>query len=83
MRGGHAIGELVMGGRRVRVKRPRARTVDGQEIVLPSWAEFSVEDSLHKRALTQTLVGVSARRYERSLEAIGTACVVAARRRAR
>src|SRR2546423_3664387 len=50
-RAGHAPGELVMGGRRVRVQRPRARTVDGEEVALPSWAAFSVEDPLHERAL--------------------------------
>jgi putative transposase len=67
-RAGHVRGELVMGGRRVRVKRPRARTVDGREVELPSWKHFSVEDPLHERALTQMLVGVSTRKYERSLE---------------
>jgi len=33
-------GELVMGGRRVRVARPRARTLDGREVELPSWRTF-------------------------------------------
>lgn len=36
-RNGHAPGELALGGRRVSVSRPRARTVDGDEVVLPSW----------------------------------------------
>src|SRR5262245_44839144 len=58
-----------MGGRRVQVKRPRARAVDGCEVVLPSWAAFAAEDPLHERALTQMLVGVSTRKYSRSLEA--------------
>lgn len=69
-RGGHAVGELVLGGRRVRVRRPRARTMDGREIELPSWKQFSVEDPLHERALTQMLVGVSTRKYDRSLEPV-------------
>lgn len=34
-RAGSAPGELVMGGRRVQVLRPRARTLDGQEVQLP------------------------------------------------
>ncbi|MGA7741793.1 MAG: hypothetical protein WBP56_10330 [Polyangia bacterium] len=34
VRAGHAPGELVMGGRRVRVARPRARTLDGREVEL-------------------------------------------------
>ena len=69
-RGGHARGELVLGGRRVSVKRPRARGVDGREQALPSWTEFSVADPLHERALEQMLVGVSTRKYERSLEPV-------------
>lgn len=67
-RGGHVVGELVLGGRRVRVRRPRARTMDGREVELPSWKQFSVEDPLHERALTQMLVGVSTRKYDRSLD---------------
>src|SRR6266516_2313925 len=69
-RAGHVRGELVMGGRRVSVQRPRARTVDDREVELPSWRHFSVEDPLHERALTQMLVGVSTRKYERSLERV-------------
>jgi putative transposase len=69
-RAGHAPGELVMGGRRVQVEKPRARTMDGHEVVLPSWAAFSADDPLHARALEQMLVGVSTRRYARSLEPV-------------
>lgn len=67
-RTGHVPGELVMGGRRVQVQRPRARTSDGHEVTLPSWAAFAAEDPLHERAVEQMLVGVSTRRYARSLE---------------
>ena len=67
-RAGHAPGELVLGGRRVQVKRPRVRSEGGQELALPSWQAFSGEDPLHDRAVEQMLVGVSTRRYERSLE---------------
>lgn len=69
-RGGHSPGELVLGGRRVRVQRPRARTMDGREVVLPSWRAFGAEDPLGERALEQMLVGVSTRQYKRSLEAM-------------
>lgn len=68
VRGGTARGELVMGGRRVQVRRPRARTLDGDEIQLPSWAAFAAEDPLDERAVNQMLVGVTTRRYARSLE---------------
>jgi len=70
-RAGHTQGELVMGGRRLSVARPRARTVSGEEVELPSWSFFSEEDPLTERALEQMLVGVSTRKYERSLEPTG------------
>ena len=69
-RAGTAPGELVLGGRRVAVRRPRARTVTGAEVALPSWETFGAEDPLDTRAVEQMLVGVSTRRYERSLEAV-------------
>lgn len=71
VRGGTAPSELVLGGRRVSLRRPRARTTDGQEVVLPSWQYFAEEDPLEQRAMEQMLVGVSTRKYERSLEDVG------------
>jgi len=70
-RSGHAPGELVLGGRKVQVSRPRARGLDGKEEHLPSWKRFAEEDPLEERALKQMLLGVSTRRYEDSLEALG------------
>lgn len=70
-RAGHAPGELVMGGRRLSTERPRARTITGEEVELPSWRFFSEEDPLAERALEQMLVGVSTRKYARSLEPTG------------
>lgn len=69
-RAGSAQGELVMGGRRVRVKRPRVRDEEG-EVALPCWEDFSAADPLDDRALEQMMVGVSTRKYERSLEPLG------------
>jgi putative transposase len=68
-RAGHAPGELVLGGRRVQVRRPRART-EGGEVTLPAWAHFSDEDPLERRAVEQMVIGVSTRKYRRSLEPI-------------
>ena len=70
-RAGHAPGELVLGGRRVQVRRPRVRSVDDQEITLPAWAHFSDEDPLDRRAVEQMVIGVSTRKYRRSLEELG------------
>ena len=69
-RSGHAPGELVLGGRRVQVRRPRVRSVEGREVALPSWRRFADEDPLHERALEQMLIGVSTRKYQRSLEPV-------------
>lgn len=66
-RAGSAMGELVLGGRRARVRRPRVRDEEG-EVSLPTWTEFATEDPLHERALEQMIVGVSTRKYARSLE---------------
>lgn len=67
-RSGKTRGTLVLGGRKVVVDRPRVRSMDGAEVALPSWAEFAKHDPLMKRTMEQMLVGVSTRRYARSLE---------------
>lgn len=68
-RWGSAEGRLVLGGRRVAVRRPRARK-DGSEVSLPSWEEFANEDPLNERVVSQMVVGVSTRNYERSVEEV-------------
>ena len=68
-RAGSAPGELVLGGRRVRVRKPRVRDESG-EVALPTWAEFADDDPLEERALEQMVLGVSTRKYRRSLEAV-------------
>jgi len=70
LRSGHVPSSLVMGGRRVKVERPRARGVDGHELSLPSWRAWSSRDPLDERAFEQMVLGVSTRRYARSLEAL-------------
>jgi putative transposase len=67
-RAGTTPGELALGGRKVTVKRPRVRSKDGTEIPLKTWEALSSEDPLTERALEQVLVGVSMRKYGRSLE---------------
>jgi transposase-like protein len=67
---GHDDGRLVLGGRTVKVSRPRVRGVNGGEIDLPTWRRFAEEDPLNERALEQILAGVSTRKYGSSLEAL-------------
>jgi len=58
-----------MGGRTVTLKRPRVRTSDGcREVPLESWEQFRAADPLTDRAVEQMVLGVSTRKYERSLE---------------
>ena len=68
LRAGHVASSLVLGGRRVAVQRPRARSVEGCELGLPSWREWSARDPLEQRAVEQMVLGVSTRGYARSLE---------------
>ena len=46
VRHGGGRGSVTLGGRRVAVDRPRARTVDGHEVPLASYAHFAAEDML-------------------------------------
>ena len=69
-RHGHDEGTLVFGGRKVRIQKPRVRSVSGKELELPAWQQMSDEDPLQQRVLEQILVGVSTRGYERSLESV-------------
>jgi hypothetical protein len=61
------------------VSRPRARSVADRELKLPSWRDWSARDPLVQRAVEQMVLGVSTRRYARSLEPLPeavTACGV-------
>ena len=58
----------MLGGRKVRVKKLRVRSAEGGEMALPTWEDITREDPLEERAVEQMLVGVSTRRYARSLE---------------
>lgn len=68
-RHGHAAGELVLGGRRVRLRRPRVRSLQGSELPLPTWEFCRGEDPLNQRAVAQIAAGVATRQYAGSLEA--------------
>jgi transposase-like protein len=68
MRAGHVASSLTLGGRRAQVERPRVRSIAGHELALPSWQAWSSRDPLDARAVEQMVLGVSSRRYARSLE---------------
>ncbi len=73
VRHGHEDGEVTLGGRRVPVERPRARTADGaREVELASYAHFAARDPLADAMLERMLAGVSTRRYARTGEPVGS-----------
>ena len=72
VRHGHENGEVTLGGRRVQVRRPRARTADGEsEVPLKTYEHFADRDQLEGVVLERMLAGVSTRRYRRAQEPVG------------
>jgi transposase-like protein len=66
-RTGTVPSEVVLGGRKVAIGRPRARA-NGAEVPLPTFQLMAGEDPLNRRVVEQMLLGVATRRYARSLE---------------
>lgn len=66
-RAGTVPSEVVFGGRKVAIRRPRVRA-NGEEVSLPTFAVMAGEDPLNRRVVEQMLVGVATRQYARSLE---------------
>lgn len=69
-RGGSAQGTLTMGGRKVRVKRPRVTDLAGNEVPLGTWQDLAAADPMADRVLEQMTIGVGTRKYARSLEPV-------------
>jgi transposase-like protein len=67
-RGGSVPSEVVFGGRRIVLPRLRARSVTGEELTLPSFAYASADDPLDAHTLEAIAVGVTTRKYPRTLE---------------
>ena len=68
-RAGKVPSEVVLGGRKVAVQRPRVRA-DGREVPLPTFQALAHTDPLNRRVVDQMLVGVATRQYARSLEPV-------------
>ena len=66
-RAGTVPSEVVLGGRKVALRRPRVRA-HGVEVPLPTFQMMASEDPLNRRVVEQMLVGVATRQYARSLE---------------
>ncbi len=66
-RAGTVPSEVVLGGRKVSIQRPRVRSAEG-EVPLPTFETMAHTDPLDRRVVEQMLVGVATRQYARSLE---------------
>jgi putative transposase len=71
-RHGSEAGAVTLGGRRVPVRRPRVRAVDGSgELPVASYEVFTSTEALGRKAMEQMLAGLSSRRYHVGLEPVG------------
>ena len=71
-RHGHEDGSMMLGGRRVPVRRPRMRTADDQhEVPVQSYECFADRDPLTRAVMDRMLAGVSTRKYEVVGEPVG------------
>jgi transposase-like protein len=73
VRHGSGRGSVVLGGRRVPVTRPRARTVNGGEVPLAAYQLFAAEDQLTTVVMERMLAGLATRRHTAASEPVGTA----------
>jgi transposase-like protein len=71
VRHGAGWGSVVLGGRRVPVTRPRARTTDGTEVPLASYRLFAAEDQLTAVVMERMLAGLATRRHVAAGEPVG------------
>jgi putative transposase len=71
-RAGTVASEVVLGGRKVAIRRPRVRAA-GEEVALPTFQAMASTDPLNRRVVEQMLVGVATRQYARSLEPLPVA----------
>ena len=69
-RTGHTPSQVVLGGRKVAIRRPRAGRA-GEEVPLPTARAFANADPLNRRVVDQMLIGVATRQDARSLEPLG------------
>ena len=72
-RHGHEAGSMTLGGRRVPVSRPRARSVDDKELAIATYEYFADRDPLQRAVMDRMLAGVSTRKFARVGEPVGEA----------
>jgi putative transposase len=72
-RHGHEDGSMTLGGRRVRVSRPRMRSADDErELALGTYEHFADRDPLTRAVMDRMLAGVSTRKFAGVGEPVGS-----------
>ena len=80
VRHGTEDGSVVLGGRRVPVRRPRVRTADrSAEVAVPAYELFSSTDVLSAMVLERMMAKLSTRCYAAGLEPVGAQVEATAR----
>lgn len=73
-RHGHEDGSMTLGGRRVKVRRPRMRSADDErELPVATYEYFADRDPLTRAVMDRMLAGVSTRKFARVGEPVGEA----------
>lgn len=67
-RGGHTHSSVTLGGRRIAISRPRARSLETAELSLPSFTWATHRDPLDAATIAAIAAGVSTRRYQGRLD---------------
>ncbi len=67
-RAGTTRSEVTLGGRRIAIPRPRVRSMEGEEMELPSFSFARKRDPLDRHTLNAVACGISSRKYARSLD---------------
>lgn len=65
---GHTRSLVVLGGRRIEIKRPRARSIDGAEHALTSYRWAAASDPIDQHTMEAIAAGASTRSYHRTLD---------------
>jgi transposase-like protein len=73
VRGGSTASQVVLGGQRIAVRRPRARSLAEGELVLPSFEWAASGDALDAATMAAIAAGVSTRRYASTQEPVPAA----------
>ncbi len=72
-RGGTTASQVVLGGQRIAVCRPRVRSKAGGELALPSYEWAACDDPLDAATMAAIAAGVSTRRYASTQEPVAVA----------